>query len=90
MLDQRQRSSEMGYGVISIYGRVVNKDALCLNTFCRSLMEVGREIIEFDVLEAKFTSDFIFLGLTLVNRYQKRAAQAIFRWCGWFGVCFNS
>ena len=35
---------------------------------CRSLMEVKREILKFDVFEADLLSDSIFLGLTFVNR----------------------
>ena len=34
---------------------------------CRSLMEVKREILKFDVFEADLLSDSIFLGLTFVN-----------------------
>ena len=55
-----------GHGVISIYGRAVNKDARCLNTM--SIFEVKREILKFDVFEADLLSDSIFLGLTFDNR----------------------
>ena len=58
--------AKAGYGVISIYDRVVNKDARCLNTM--SMMEVEKEISKIDVFEADPPSDSIFLVLTLVNR----------------------